>query len=66
MCLNLFHTSTLNRNHTFRDVAPCIANQGLVIYDMKPEHMLIDPMHKLIGKNKFVLIDTDGWTPPDW
>lgn len=30
-------------SHGLHDVAECVAQQGMVTYDLKPDHMLIDP-----------------------
>ena len=54
-------------DHAMKYVAPCVANRGLVVFDVLARHALIDPSGELIPENEFVLIDADGWAPsPMW
>ena len=52
--------------HAMEYVAPCVANHGLVVFDIYAKHALIDPTGELIPENKFVLIDADGYSPSHW
>ena len=53
-------------DHAINVVAPCVAAQNMIIYDMKPDHILLDVSGQHVKADEFALIDADGWPPASW
>ena len=53
-------------DYAMQNVAPCVANRGLVVWDTRPRHALVDPSGLLIPAGEFVLIDPDGYSPSEF
>ena len=49
--------------HAMDVVSPCIANRGVIVNDVLPKHVLIDPSGVLIPVSEFVSIDPDSYEP---